>query len=68
LTVALSGGVDFVLRHDEDKLRQTGEEGSVNGEMVRQGMERFQFAQMVRTGIAGAGFLMSIVGIWGDGF
>lgn len=57
-----------MLRHDEDKLRQTGIEGSVNGEMVRQGMERFQFAQMVRTGIAGAGFLMSIVGIWGDGF
>ena len=64
----MSGGVDFVLRHDEDKLRESAEDGSVNGEMVRQGMERFQFTQMVRTGVAGAGFLMSIIGIWGDGF
>ena len=66
--MALSGGVDFALRHDEDELRQKGEEGSINGEMVRQSMERFQLAQMVRAGISGAGFLMSIVGIWGDGF
>lgn len=67
--MALSGGVDFALRHDEEELRRTGEgEGAVNGEMVRRSMERFRVAQAVRAGVAGCGFLMSVVGIWGDGF
>ncbi|KAI9755970.1 MAG: hypothetical protein M1815_004331 [Lichina confinis] len=41
---------------------------SANGEEVKNGMERFQVAQAARAGIAGLGFLMSVVGIWGDGF
>jgi len=70
LTVALSGGVDFALRLDEEQLRRTeeGEGGGVNGEMVRKGMERFRVAQAVRAAVAGCGFVMSVVGIWGDGF
>jgi len=68
LTVALSGGVDFALRHDEEQLRSTEEgEGALNGEMVRRSVERFRVAQAVRAGVAGVGFLMSVVGIWGDG-
>lgn len=66
--MALSGGVDFVLRHDEEQLRRTEEgAGAVNGEMVRRSVERFRVAQAVRAGVAGVGFLMSVVGIWGDG-
>jgi len=39
----------------------------VNGEEVRQQMEGFQTVQIVRTVVAGVGFAMSVVGIWGDG-
>ncbi|KAF2085238.1 hypothetical protein K490DRAFT_47089 [Saccharata proteae CBS 121410] len=39
----------------------------VNGEVVRGNMERFGFAEAVRTGVMGTAFAMAIVGIWGDG-
>ena len=39
----------------------------VNGEEVRLAMEGFTLSQMVRTGVAGLAFAMSVVGIWGDG-
>lgn len=42
------------------------EEG-VNGEEVREQMEGFRQSQIIRTAIAGVGFMMSVVGIWGDG-
>ena len=42
-------------------------EEDVNGEEVRQAMEGFLTSQIIRTAIAGVGFAMSIVGIWGDG-
>ena len=63
--VGVSGGVDFLLRHDERELREAE---NINGEMVREGMERWRAAQWARTGVAGMGFAMSVVGIWGDGF
>ncbi|KAK5008919.1 hypothetical protein BJ546DRAFT_835072 [Cryomyces antarcticus] len=69
LTAAMGGGVDFVLRHDEDKLRQQGGEGeNVNGEQVQAAVEQFRIAEMVRTGVSGMAFAMAVVGIWGDGF
>ncbi|KAI9715666.1 MAG: hypothetical protein M1812_005818 [Candelaria pacifica] len=72
LTVALSGGVDFALRPEEDMLkngkRREVEDEDVNEEQVRQGMERWKIVQSARAGISGFGFGMSIVGIWGDGF
>jgi autophagy-related protein 33 len=39
----------------------------VNGEEVRQQMEGFMTSQIARTVVAGVGFAMSVVGIWGDG-
>jgi len=42
-------------------------EEDVNGEGVREQMEGFMMTQLVRTAVAGIGFAMSIVGIWGDG-
>jgi autophagy-related protein 33 len=42
-------------------------EEDVNGEEVRKQMEGFMMTQVVRTVFAGIGFLMSIIGIWGDG-
>ena len=43
------------------------EEEDVNGEEVRVQMEGFMMTQVVRTVVAGIGFAMSVVGIWGDG-
>ncbi|KAK2626518.1 hypothetical protein QTJ16_003693 [Diplocarpon rosae] len=39
----------------------------INGEEVRQELEGFMVTQTARTIIAGIGFAMSIVGLWGDG-
>jgi autophagy-related protein 33 len=45
------------------------EEGpqQMNGEEVRVKVEEFLKKQMVQTAVAGLGFLMAVVGIWGDG-
>ena len=60
-----------VLGHDSNSEgTMSGEETveeEVNGEEVRQRMEGFRMGQVVRTGVAGLGFAMSVVGIWGDG-
>ncbi|KAB5572725.1 hypothetical protein GE09DRAFT_1100637 [Coniochaeta sp. 2T2.1] len=46
----------------EEELAQ-----DINGEEVRTEVEGFLKKQMVQTAISGAGFLMAVVGIWGDG-
>lgn len=45
----------------------TIEEDNVNGEEVRAKVEAFLKKQMVQSTVAGLGFLMAVVGIWGDG-
>ncbi len=49
----------------EDGVQVQSEE--VNGEQVRQAVERKQFAERVKAGLAGVAFAMQVVGIWGDG-
>lgn len=44
-----------------------GREEQVNGEKVEMEMGREKKVQSVRTFIAGLGFMMGVVGIWGDG-
>lgn len=59
-----------VLGHDSNSEgTMSGEEmdEDVNGEEVREQMEGFMTSQITRTIIAGVGFAMSIIGIWGDG-
>ena len=41
--------------------------GDVNGEQVEKKARNQQWIEFVRTGISGVGFVMSIVGLWGDG-
>ncbi len=43
------------------------EERDVNGEEVRADVEVFLKKQIVRSALAGLGFFLSVVGIWGDG-
>ncbi|ROW13957.1 hypothetical protein VPNG_04051 [Cytospora leucostoma] len=46
---------------------QAATDGSVNGEEVRGEVEAFLKKQVVSTATAGLGFLLAVVGIWGDG-
>ena len=39
----------------------------VNGEQVEKKARDQQWIEFVRTGISGLGFIMGVVGIWGDG-
>lgn len=43
------------------------EEESVNGEEVRVKVEAFLKKQMVQSAVTGLGFLLAVVGVWGDG-
>jgi autophagy-related protein 33 len=43
------------------------EMGGVNGEVVRLGVEKGRTVEAARAGIFGLGFLMAVVGLWGDG-
>lgn len=42
-------------------------EQEVNGEKVEAEMGRERWTQAVRTGVCGVGFVMGVVGVWGDG-
>lgn len=55
-TGSASGGEDLEL-----------EEETLNGEEVRGEVLVFRKTQYVQTGIASLGFLLAVVGIWGDG-
>jgi autophagy-related protein 33 len=46
-------------------LEAQGEE--LNGEQVRQKVERLQVLESVRAGVTGVAFAMGVVGLWGDG-
>ncbi|MCJ1353757.1 MAG: hypothetical protein MMC33_003744 [Icmadophila ericetorum] len=43
-------------------------EQEINGESVKEEMEHWRRVQMVRGGVWGLGFGMSIVGLWGDAY
>ncbi|KAL8822984.1 MAG: hypothetical protein Q9191_006293 [Dirinaria sp. TL-2023a] len=44
------------------------EDGSVNGEVLREGMEKWRARMGWKAGIWGAAWAVAIVGIWGDRF
>lgn len=50
---------------DETESNASGED--VNGEEVKAQMEQFSLSMMKQTTIAGTAFVMSLIGIWGDG-
>lgn len=41
--------------------------GEVNGEAVREGVEAWRGREALRAGILAVGWVVSLVGIWGDG-
>lgn len=50
-----------------DSERESEVEEEVNGEEVRSLMEAYVLGLGIRGLVSGAGFVMSVVGIWGDG-
>ena len=54
-------------RESEGTMSEADEGEEVNGEEIRERMKGFTMGQVVRTAVAGVGFAMSVVGIWGDG-
>jgi len=53
--------------NSEAGISDEGSEEDVNGEEVRSEMVAFKSAQAIRFYLSGAGFVMSLVGLWGDG-
>lgn len=52
-----------------DEGSASGEEfdEDVNGEEVRSEVEYFVRNQLIQTAVSGIGFVMAVIGIWGDG-
>lgn len=48
---------------------ESGDEAeiNVNGEVVRRAVETNRKIEAARAGIFGLGFVMGVIGIWGDG-
>ncbi|PNP53792.1 hypothetical protein THARTR1_05916 [Trichoderma harzianum] len=53
--------------HSEGDLPSESELEDVNGEEVRANVEGATRAYLVKTGLAAAAFVLSVVGLWGDG-
>lgn len=49
----------------EGEMEADAEE--LNGEVLREGMGAWRSRQLLRTGIWGLAWIMTVVGIWGDG-
>lgn len=58
--------VEGTPQREEEEEEEEGDAG-VNGEGVRAEVELFLKKQIMRGAVAGLGFLLSVVGIWGDG-
>ena len=62
--VPLGYGADKLLNQVEYEGDNGGE---VNGEAVREGMQRWRLGEMVKGGCWAMGWGMATIGIWGDG-
>jgi hypothetical protein len=62
------GKLGDTTRKRQRRVYEGVADAEVNGEEVERAMEDFQSRQVARAAVAGVGFLMNIVGIWGDGY
>jgi autophagy-related protein 33 len=66
-------GIDYAvsLKEGTNETRATlnleAQGDDVNGEQVRQQVERMQLTEGVRAVVGGLAFAMGVIGIWGDG-
>jgi autophagy-related protein 33 len=72
-TFASGPGIDYAvsLKEGTNERRATlnleAQGDDVNGEQVRQQVERMKFTEGVRAVVGGFAFAMGVIGIWGDG-
>jgi autophagy-related protein 33 len=65
-------GVEYGITSTQTlKVLQGGGAGGeideeVNGEVIKDGIDQYQHWVLIRGGIIGSGFLMSLVGLYGD--
>ena len=67
LFAAASGGLNLAMEKSMKERVIEDEVGDVNGEQVEKKARDQQWIEFVRTGVSGLGFVMGVVGIWGDG-
>lgn len=53
--------------HSEGDLPSESELEDINGEEVRANIDGAARAYLARTGLAAAAFVLSVIGLWGDG-
>lgn len=65
---AAAGGLNLAMEKGMGGKPVTEEEiEDVNGEQVEKKARDQQWIEFTRTGVSGLGFVMGVVGIWGDG-
>lgn len=62
----LGGMEEWDFGSDKDGETESDAE-ELNGEVLREVMDAWRARQLLRTGFWGLGWIMSVVGIWGDG-
>ncbi|KAK5174785.1 uncharacterized protein LTR77_001868 [Saxophila tyrrhenica] len=71
LAAAMSGGLNLAMdkRMKQRVVKGPEEEeiSDVNGEQVEKRAREQQWIEFVRAGVSGVGFVMGVVGLWGDG-
>lgn len=67
LVAAASGGLNLAVDRSMKQRVVKDDIGEVNGETVEKKTRDQQWLEFVRTGISGVGFVMAVVGLWGDG-
>lgn len=53
---------------EEWEVEGEGGNGGMNGEAVREGMEKWRMRMVERGAVWGVGWLITVVGLWGDRF
>ncbi|KAI5362205.1 hypothetical protein Slin15195_G058560 [Septoria linicola] len=67
LVATTSGALNLLMETGLKSRVVKDHVGEVNGEEVEKSARDQQFLEFVRTLIAGTGFAMGVVGVWGDG-
>lgn len=67
MVAGASGALNLLMDKTAKQAVVKHEVGEVNGEQVEKSARDQQRLEFVRTAVAGLGFTMGVVGIWGDG-
>ncbi|KAK5118406.1 hypothetical protein LTR62_002920 [Meristemomyces frigidus] len=67
LAAATSGLMNFAMDSSMRQRVHEDEVADLNGEQVEKKARDQQWLEFVRMGVSGVGFVMGVVGIWGDG-